>query len=117
LYIKKNHIIYYLYFLYFIILLLYIMAGCKPGKEKNANGRCVKIQNGCKAGKEKNAHGRCVKKCTQKQRRNRAGKCVSLKRPISYSIRSASSSHGTFYSAKQSPANKRGRAGNFSSNY
>jgi hypothetical protein len=68
------------------------MAACKPGKEKNAHGRCVKIKSECKAGKEKNVHGRCVKKCTQTQRRNRAGKCVSLKKPISYSIKTSSSS-------------------------
>ena len=49
---------------------------CKPGKERNANGRCVKIQTNkskkiksktlknkppCKPGKERNANGRCVK--------------------------------------------------------
>jgi hypothetical protein len=59
---------------------------CKPGKERNANGRCVKIKNitkqvkvktktkvstkqtlkvkpkpPCKPGKERNANGRCVK--------------------------------------------------------
>ena len=47
----------------------------------------------CKPGKEKNSKGRCVNKCTTTQRRNRAGKCVSLKRPMSVSIKSASSSH------------------------
>ena len=51
---------------------------CKPGKERNANGRCVKTRNAnkpksilkektlkvrppCKPGKERNANGRCVK--------------------------------------------------------
>jgi len=52
---------------------------CKPGKERNAQGRCVKIQTSkksraisekpktekvkppCKPGKERNAQGRCVK--------------------------------------------------------
>ena len=50
---------------------------CKPGKERNANGRCVKIKSivdsvksnssktikskPCKPGKERNANGRCVK--------------------------------------------------------
>lgn len=52
---------------------------CKPGKERNAQGRCVKIQTAkksrimnekpktekvkppCKPGKERNAQGRCVK--------------------------------------------------------
>ena len=79
------------------------MANCKPGKEKNSKGRCVKVTNGCKSGKEKNANGRCVNKCTTTQRRNRAGKCVSLKKPVSYSIKSPShkksSSH--YASARQ----------------
>lgn len=79
------------------------MANCKPGKEKNSKGRCVTVTNACKSGKEKNANGRCVNKCTTTQRRNRAGKCVSLKKPVSYSIKSPShkksSSH--YYTPKQ----------------
>lgn len=55
------------------------MAPCKEGKEKNANGRCVKNKEECKEGKEKNKNGRCVKKCHFTQRRNKSGRCVRSK--------------------------------------
>jgi hypothetical protein len=54
------------------------MAGpCKPGKEKNANGRCVKIRTCEDPNKEKNANGRCVKKCKSFQHRSqKTGVCL-----------------------------------------
>jgi hypothetical protein len=52
---------------------------CKAGKERNSNGRCVKIKtDSCKAGKEK-VNGRCVNKCKGKKIRNSKGKCVTQK--------------------------------------
>ena len=74
---------------------------CKPGKERNANGRCVKKQTEkkskpiskektmkvkppCKPGKERNANGRCVKKQTEKKSKpisNIKNKSLKVKPP------------------------------------
>lgn len=68
---------------------------CKPGKEKNANGRCVKIKTICKAGKEKNKKtGRCVKICKPTQHRNAEGKCVTRTRKNIRRIRASPASWG-----------------------
>lgn len=69
------------------------MAPCKAGKEKNANGRCVKIktQAACKGNKVRNEKGRCVtprrSRCPNGSRRNKSGNCVkhSLRRSRSRS--------------------------------
>jgi hypothetical protein len=57
------------------------MSPCKPGKEKNANGRCVKIKGCADPNKEKNANGRCVKKCQPHQHRNSKGVCMPRDKP------------------------------------
>ena len=76
---------------------------CKPGKERNANGRCVKIKTEkqekvkkerknktikvkppCKPGKERNEKGRCVKIKTEKQekvKKERKNKTIKVKPP------------------------------------
>jgi hypothetical protein len=61
------------------------MAGpCKPGKEKNANGRCVKIKTCEDPNKEKNANGRCVKKCKSFQHRSpKTGVCLPREKSTS----------------------------------
>jgi hypothetical protein len=59
------------------------MAGdCKAGKEKNANGRCVKIKTCDDPNKEKNANGRCVLKCQSWQyRSSKSGRCLTTAKP------------------------------------
>jgi tRNA/tmRNA/rRNA uracil-C5-methylase (TrmA/RlmC/RlmD family) len=71
---------------------------CKPGKERNANGRCVKIKSivdsvksnssktiklkPCKPGKERNANGRCVKIKTTASKKTNKNKNKTKKKKI-----------------------------------
>ena len=71
---------------------------CKPGKERNSNGRCVKIKSivdsvksnssktiklkPCKPGKERNANGRCVKIKTTASKKTNKNKNKTKKKKI-----------------------------------
>ena len=73
---------------------------CKPGKERNSNGRCVKIKSivdsvksnssktiklkPCKPGKERNANGRCVKIKTTASKKTNKNKNKTKKNNTKY---------------------------------
>ena len=76
------------------------MAPCKSGKEKNANGRCVKIKHCEDPNKEKNANGRCVKKCKSHQHRNAKGVCMPRDKPKPKTKAKASSLKKRIFSAE-----------------